>query len=151
MQEVRAALDEIRAKNGLLTAEVVVNASRPKDAPLHDRFTWDNKAAGEKWRHEEARKLIQSVKATYREPEPVEVDDEPGEPPRLVRAFVHIRDEDGDSYHPVEEVAADPVRRQVALSDMQREWRSMYARYKHFAEFVEMVRRDVDGAGDVAA
>lgn len=49
---------------GLLTAEVVVEDARNPSSPLHAHFDWDNDVAAEKWRLEQARRLIRSVKIT---------------------------------------------------------------------------------------
>ena len=48
--------------NGKLTPELVVRAAQAKSSPLHDYFDWDDKIAGARWRLEQARELIRSVK-----------------------------------------------------------------------------------------
>ena len=67
-------------------------------------------------------------------------------PPRLGRAFVAIPTAEGHVYDPVEEVVEDPLRRQMALNDMERAWKDLYQRYKDFAEFAGMIRRDLGEA-----
>lgn len=47
---------------GNITPELVVRAAKSKDSPLHDYFDWDDKVAGGKWRIEQARELIRSVR-----------------------------------------------------------------------------------------
>jgi hypothetical protein len=48
-------------RTGGLTAERLVEANEPEDAPLHDEFEWnDEKAAGE-WRKQQARHIINSL------------------------------------------------------------------------------------------
>ncbi len=44
--------------DGGASTEKIVNASRPKDAPLHSWFTWDNNKAGELYRRSEAGMLM---------------------------------------------------------------------------------------------
>lgn len=44
-----------------LTAQRVVNAARPDDAPLHPLFEWDNAMAAEAYRLDQARMLIRSI------------------------------------------------------------------------------------------
>lgn len=52
-------LIELAQQNGgHLNAEDVVEAARPKDSPLHSKFTWDNTKAAESWRYWQARYLI---------------------------------------------------------------------------------------------
>ena len=46
---------------GTLTAGNLVEASRPKDAPLHKEFEWNNTKAAEEWRKHQARNIIHSL------------------------------------------------------------------------------------------
>lgn len=58
-EELRQLAD---ANGGLLTPEIVVDAARQEDSPLHTAFEWDNKEAAHQYRIEQARRLIRSVK-----------------------------------------------------------------------------------------
>lgn len=59
---VETELAKIKAKHGQLTPELVVEeAQRPK-SPLHQYFEWDDSAAAVKYRLEQARTLIRSVR-----------------------------------------------------------------------------------------
>lgn len=51
---------ELEAK-GQLTASNLVDVNRPEDAPLHDSFEWDDSIAGEEWRKQQARHIIQAI------------------------------------------------------------------------------------------
>ncbi len=55
------ALKEIRANTGNLTAQSVVDNSRPEDAPLHPSFEWDDWEAAEAYRRHQARSLIRAL------------------------------------------------------------------------------------------
>lgn len=55
---VQAELDKLVKQYGDVTAERVLDSARPKNSPLHDEFTWDDSAAAEAYRLEEARRLI---------------------------------------------------------------------------------------------
>lgn len=46
---------------GRLTAEELVNVSRPEDAPTHKAFEWDDAKAGELYRREQARSYIRAI------------------------------------------------------------------------------------------
>jgi hypothetical protein len=62
-EAVRERLAEIEEANrGRLTPEAVVRDAEDPDSPLHDYFEWDNKEAGHRWRIEQARALIVSVR-----------------------------------------------------------------------------------------
>lgn len=88
-----------------LTAKTVVDASRAKDAPLHNEFEWNNKIAGELWREEQARTMIQNLV--------VQIDDNPDTPP--TRAFVKL--EQQAVYEDVRTVLAD-VQKTTSLLQM---------------------------------
>ena len=99
-------LERIRESNGGLTASVVVDQARPKTAPLHPAFTWDNKAAGEQWRLHEARNLIRSVQVVTEAHEPK---------PK----YVHVRRSKEDAaYEDVQVVVQSPDLFTRALSDL---------------------------------
>ena len=132
---LREELQAVYDTNGRLTPALVVDAARPKNHPLHNRFEWDNRIAGELWRHEQASALIRSVKVTYRKPD--------SEQRLEIRAFHAIAGLDGHGYEPNEKVVADPLLRALVLRDMEREWKQLKARYSDFEEFYELVQGDL--------
>jgi hypothetical protein len=139
-EALTAQLTEIRdAHGGELKPEYVLDAARDPSHPLHSRFEWDDSVAAEKFRLEQAHTLIQKAKVAYQAP------GEDG-PPRLTRAFVAMRAAEGHVYDPVEEVAQDPLRRKMALADMEREWKVLRRRWEEYAEFFDMIRRDTGEA-----
>lgn len=138
---LRDQLQRIHDEHGELTAALVVEAARPKTSPLHNRFEWDNRAAGEQWRQHQAAELIRSVKVVFREATETE---EAG----TVRAYHAVRGPNGHAYQPADKIAADPLTRRMVLADMEREWKALRRRYEHFSEFLDLVRDDIK---DVAA
>jgi hypothetical protein len=66
----RLAEEELQAiaaaNGGRLTAEMVVQAARDEESPLHDFFTWDDAAAAAEHRIAQARALIRSVRVVFR-------------------------------------------------------------------------------------
>ena len=137
MSDLRSILQDVYDQHGTLTPKLLVDIARPKSHPLHSRFEWNNSVAGEAWRRHQAHELIQMVKVVYREATDTEAQ-------RMVRAFHAVRTEQGHVYEPAEKVADDPMLRAVVLRDMEREWQAMKRRYMEFAEFIEMVRADLD-------
>lgn len=135
MSSLREHLQAIYAENGALTPRLVVDAARDPEHPLHDRFEWDDSLAGEKYREQQARQLIRTVKVV----EPVGDLDE-----ARVRAFHSVPRPDGQTYVPVEEVREDPFTRQLVLRTAEREFRQMFARYRHLREFLEVVQAAID-------
>lgn len=130
------ALEEIRRQQGvddftLLNPEAVVEAARPDDHPLHDRFTWDDTEAARQHRISEARNVIRSVRL---------IDAGHPEAPRSLRAYVNLRANTGPGgYVPVANVVLDDALRQVVLDQMRREWLNFRRRYQDMSEFAAMV------------
>lgn len=139
---LRQQLQAIYDEHGRLDAEIVVDAARPKDAPLHSHFEWNNSVAGEAYRKVQARELIRSVKVVYRN----DLTGEKGS----VRAFQSVRRSDAaaPSYEPVDKVLDDPITTQLLLRDMQRDIEALKQRYGHFVEFRKMVKQILES--DVA-
>lgn len=55
-------LERIRNKYGNEKFQIaIVKESKKEDAILHNYFEWDNKKAGEQWRLQQARKLINNI------------------------------------------------------------------------------------------
>lgn len=69
-------MHDIERRTGL-TADTLLEASRPKDAPLHSEFEWNDTEAAEKYRREQAKHIINSICVVSEESE----DSEP------IRAF----------------------------------------------------------------
>lgn len=106
---VAAEIERVRSVSGAVTAERLVDESRAPDAPLHPVFEWDDGAAAELYRRDQARALIRSVQVTYS-----------GEAP--MSAFVHVPAQDGNTgdYQPILVVAQHQDRFDAALSEAQR-------------------------------
>lgn len=139
MSAIREALLAIRDQHGYLTPELVVSEARSKSHPLHSRvFDRAPKEAAEAWYRHRAHELIQSVKITYNV----------GDRPKTIRGFLPVSRPDSPQpvYEPTEEVAADPVQHQIALQQMEREWRTFKSRWADYAEFADMIRASLDEA-----
>jgi hypothetical protein len=55
-------LDRIRRRDGTIRPSVVVNESRPEEAPLHPVFEWRDAVAAEKYREHQATNLVKVVR-----------------------------------------------------------------------------------------
>ena len=131
--QLQAVYDEHRR----LTPAAVVDTARPAEHPLHDRFEWDDAVAGEAYRLDQARRLIRSVRVTFKEADERDA-------AKTVRAFHAIRDEAGMAYKPTDEIVESEFLTKIVMQDMQREWQQLKRRYAHFAEFIAMIRTDLE-------
>lgn len=59
------AIRELAERKGTLTAEIVLEAAKPKNSPLHSHFDWNDTAAARKYRLIQAAELIRRIKVEY--------------------------------------------------------------------------------------
>lgn len=107
-------LERIRKARGTLSAQGVVDESRPEDAPLHPVFEWRDPVAAEHYRRYQARVLIRSVQV---------IQPETGE---QRQQYVHVAKPDiaedgtdeGAGYQPVDVVIQRPDMYAQALASL---------------------------------
>lgn len=130
----KVAADEIERideKHGAATAECVVDESKPKKAPLHQCFTWEDDKAGRQWRVHEARMLINSIEIV------IEQEDQPD---ITGPAFVNVTR--GDGYRPIKVVMECEEMRETLLDRARGDlnnWRRRYGHLKKLASVVEAI------------
>lgn len=142
-QEIGEALAAIADEHeGRLTPGDVVEAARNKRSPLNPFFEWDDAAAAEAYRLDQARGLIRVVR--------VDVDtDEPK------RAYISVGDADGVSYRSLGDVQASTQLQLIVLKQAERDlsaWRKRYRELSDLCASVKIVedrvadrRREVEG------
>lgn len=127
--KITAELKRIAAKHkGRLLPRVVVDEARNESSPLHNSFEWNDSIAGEQWRIEQARRLIQVS---------VIVLDGHNEP---VRAFVSLTTDrkDGGGYLLVQNVLSNKKRREQMLRDAAAELEFFTAKFNTIQELAEV-------------
>ena len=145
MTDLRSELTGIYQEHVELTPQIVVDEARQEDAPLHGRFEWDDSVGGEKYRLEQASRLIRTVRLEYTVPM--------SEEKRFIRAFSSLHESgepERQGYAPTEEVLENPITRKILLRNMQRDISQLKKRYGHLTEFAEMMRGAIDGEEDAA-
>ena len=128
---VHAEFERIRKRNdGKLRAPDIVDAARPQRAVLHPYFEWRDGVAAEKWRLEQATRLIRIV---------VQIIEVNGEQ-REYRAYASLSsDRLGKSgYRSMTAVMSNPVWRAQLLEDALAEMQAFRARYKSLVELAEV-------------
>lgn len=65
-EEVELHLQKLYDQHGELTPAIVVNDAKKKRSPLHNLFDWDVEKAAMAFWHDEARRLIRSVKIEFK-------------------------------------------------------------------------------------
>lgn len=127
-----------RAKGKLSEGDVLADA-RKKSSPLHSFFEWDDTAAAERYRLEQAASLIRRVKVTVIPAEDAD--------PVQVRAYVAMREiaQTADEVAPGSYVAIQDVAGQTAYElslrdSMRRDVARLQKRYENTSMLFEVAR-----------
>jgi len=115
-----------------LSPQIVVDAAREKKSILHECFEWDNKKAGESWRRQQARGLINSIEII------VEYDDEEKTTPAYISVKFDEEDEDKRRYISSEIVANDSSLREMVIQQALNDLLAWQNRFKSFKELEEI-------------
>jgi len=122
-------LERIRKANKGLTAIDVVEAARPEDAALHPQFEWDDSAAAEQYRRDQARRLIRAV-----------VEEVETGPPRRVYASITTHNQ----YERLDVIVQHEDKYASALANLQKEVADAQASLRELAELAESQGADPD-------
>jgi hypothetical protein len=120
-------------QKGELTPEDVLADARHGNSPLHSFFEWDDGAAAEQYRLNQARGLIRSVVAIYTSED---------KPAVRQRAYVHIAEGETSHYREVGHAMSQTRTRKIVLQRAWKElqdWRNRYKDLKEFSELFEVV------------
>ena len=123
-------IESLRENNGLINPEMLVRASKPKNAPTHDDFEWDDSVAGHEFRIWQARKLI----AVY-----VTIIDN-GKAGISTRAYVSLSNErgSGGGYRAIIEVLNNSQFRERMFEDALAELQAFRRKYGALKELYEI-------------
>lgn len=126
-------LMKIEQKYGAIKPGDVVREAEQKGSSLHDYFTWDDKVAGQKYREDEARQIIRSIRIIKPE---IKLSDQP-----VVRAIFSVDPHDketsfqGTSYINFGRVMARKEYRDQVLATAHNELIEWERRYRHLLDF----------------
>lgn len=140
---VAEELQSIYDRSGTLTPQLVVDEARDQAHPLHQHFEWDDAKAGEAYRCGQAASMIRRVNIRRITNGGDEV---------VTRAWVSrteiegVKSDEGESvgqYLPVSVVITSSDLRPKYEQAMEREWKALYAKYKDYKAFIDMVSADL--------
>lgn len=124
------------------TAEDVVAAARPKRSPIHNDFEWDDAAAAESWRIEQAKYMIRSIQVVFK--------NGAESPPTKAYHSVVVTSDHGEqrrAYVPARVVWATPDLADQVLAQAKaklQSWADQYRSYESLAEHVSAVEEVVE-------
>ncbi len=119
-QRVVDALNALRQDDGRIMPEDVVAAARSARSPLHSHFEWDDTAAAQQYRLEQARYLLRVVVTTV------------PHTTTQVRAFVSLSNETG--YRQTLNVMVNKDFRAQLLEDAYKDMERFRLKYQHLQE-----------------
>lgn len=114
--------------NGRLEPQMVVDAARDEQSPLHHHFEWNDKKAAAAYRNDQAGHLIRCIT--------VEVDTGRGER-APVRAFVSVKRDEDRCYTSVQHALSDSELRAQVLASA---WAELEAWRRRHAELIELAK-----------
>lgn len=115
---------------GELTPEDVIADARHDNSPLHSFFEWNDGAAAEQYRLQQARGLIRAVVAVY-----VHED----KPAVRQRAYVHIPEPQAPHYREASHAMSQQNTRELVLKQAWAELQSWRKKYKDLKEFADLI------------
>lgn len=113
---IAGAVCESLRGEGKLTAANLVEVSRPKDAPLHSAFDWNDAEAAEKWREQQARVIIGNLRVV------IDGDAEP------IKAYFNLRAEKPE-YESLEVILKRTDDTELMLRNALRDLNAFRAKY----------------------
>lgn len=128
-QVIGESLDKIRLQTGgELEPKDVVAAARESGHPLHAHFEWNDKAAAESFRLDQARNIIRIIRV---------IDDsaEGG----TTRAFVSVNGKNGVSYRTVEDVKRSSDLQEAVLAQAEKDLIAFETRYRELKDICQIV------------
>lgn len=135
------------AAAGCSSRRDIVAYARPDGSPLHGYFEWDDAAAAERYREEQAGHLVRSVKVTVREDDGTT---------REMRAFYPVRaadsgEEEQRQYVSIKTVLAERDLVTQVIHDAWRQLSMWRARYRDYDSFFGRVFEVIDATGQTIA
>lgn len=126
---VGGVVEGIETRDGVVTKEAFLDASRPEESPTHSMFEWDDSIAAEKYRLSQSNKIIGALQIIYDEPKGNE---------RSVSAFVNVKSERKAEYKNIVDALSDRETRELVLERVRREVEALIER-----------NRGIDGLADI--
>jgi hypothetical protein len=141
---VGGIIECIERQNGSVTSEALLEVAKSEDSPIHNMFEWNDKVAANKYRLEQSRVIICSLKV-------VVTTDNEDEPEKKISAFVNVNSpsEVGTRsvYMNLNNALSNEDTRKNVLDRMYRDMQAFIDRYYTFDEATKVIQA-MNGALD---
>lgn len=128
---VGGVCEQIEDKDGAVTKESFLEASRPEDSPTHNLFEWDNDKAAELYRLDTSKRVIGCLRVTYINSESESCN---------VRAFVNTSNyTEKAQYESVDVILKEEDKRTLYLTRIKQELDNYIKRNSHIEELADIL------------
>lgn len=126
-------IESIEDRDGSVTPQSFLEASRPEDSPTHGAFEWDDSVAAEKYRLTQSRHIINNVTVRI-------ISDDNTKPEERHVAFVNTTDgrHNPAHYKSVNVALADEESRDIVLRNALSELEAFQRKYASLTELSEV-------------
>ena len=128
---VGEVVEQIEERDGEITPAAFLEASRPTNAPTHGIFTWDDQKAAEKYRLQQARNTILSLRVVSATTEDESVPH---------RAFLNVSTASAASYISAVDALRVNETRVIVLDRAKRELQSFKDKYAELKELAQVFK-----------
>jgi hypothetical protein len=125
-------------KGGGLSPQSLLDASRPKDAVLHDEFEWDDSVAAEEYRLRQAGHIIRCIVVIHEKPTDGAKKEEVV-PVRVYHPTHNTEDEKRGTYENITVIAKNTDMKARLMQDCLRELKWMQNKYSALKEVVNLL------------
>lgn len=128
-------MESIEERDGSVTPESFLEASRPEDSPTHGAFEWDDSIAAEKFRLSQSRHIINDIRVKIIR----EGDDAPKE---KHIAFMNVTEgrHNKAEYKSMSIVMSNDDSREVVLKNAMQELTSFREKYRKLSELADVFK-----------
>lgn len=140
---IESVLDSLAEQHGHLTPEMVVDAARSPESPLHSHFDWDDSVAAEAWRRDQARHLIMRCRVTVTAKADETI---------TVRRYTAVPRAEGKAhdYVPTKQVILSD-KRNIVLERAREELDALRRKYDSLIDFDSLLRDELGEVADLTA
>lgn len=142
---VGAVVEKLEERDGAVTKESFLDASRPKKSPTHNLFEWNDEKAAEKYRLVQSGRVLHNLVVEVRQDEDAE--------PITMKAVVNITPERLEKASFVQTVKAftSEENREIVLDHALKELQLFEAKYKSLMELADVFQAIDEAAEKIAS
>ena len=128
---VGGVMEMIEERDGSITKESFLEASRPEDAETHKLFEWDDHAAAEAYRLEQSGTIMNDLRVVYVTPEKEEM---------KVKAYINVSEgKSSASYENIEKALLNSRKKEIVLNILRAELDAFIARNNDVEELAGLL------------